>query len=44
MTDKQRYALIDLFAGTGAFSYAGLKTGRIVPVYSCDIEQCSIRI
>ena len=38
---EKKYTLIDLFAGTGAFSYAGLKTGKIKPVYSNDIESSS---
>jgi len=41
MTTKPKYALVDLFAGTGAFSYAGLKTGRIQPILASDIEPSS---
>jgi DNA (cytosine-5)-methyltransferase 1 len=36
-----QYSLVDLFAGTGAFSYAGLKTKRITPVFANDIEPSS---
>lgn len=38
---QKKYTLIDLFAGTGAFSYAGLKTGKIKPIYANDIEHSS---
>ena len=38
---KKKYTLIDLFAGTGAFSYAGLKTGKIKPIYALDFEPSS---
>ena len=37
------YRLVDLFAGTGAFSWAFMQTGRVVPVFSNDLEQSSKR-
>jgi DNA (cytosine-5)-methyltransferase 1 len=37
----KKYKLIDLFAGTGAFSYTGLKTNRIKPIYANDMVESS---
>jgi DNA (cytosine-5)-methyltransferase 1 len=35
--NKNRYTLVDLFCGTGAFSYAFHQTGKVKTIYANDI-------
>ena len=40
-TKNQKYRLVDLFAGTGAFSLAFQQTGLVETVFSNDMESSS---
>ena len=43
-TDQSKYTLVDLFCGTGAFSYAFHQTGKVNTIFANDMLDSSEKI